>query len=558
MLSALLKIILRGARAGSSAARAREFAAEALARQRAGDLDAARHCLESALELEPGVAERWVELGGVHYLQRDLRRAAAAFRAALAAAPDCAAAHVNLGVVLREAGAMEEALAHLRRALELAPHDEAALSNLEHALFEADLCEEALQVAAAARDRDPQRYAAHFFLGMAYQRLHEPARALACYETARTLHGNDARLYLERGLALQDLGRIEEALADFARAEALDPQVPFLALYRALARLLAGDYARGWDDYEARKAVKGFPQRPVHFPEWDGSGLAGRTILVYGEQGLGDEILFASVLPDVIAAAQHCIIECEARLEPIFRRSFPAATVYAGTVGRALPGEVAARDIHFEAALGSLPRFLRRNRGDFPRHRGYLRADPARVAFWRERLARLGPGLKVGISWTGGVRRTKRPLRSIPLERWWPILSVPAARFVSLQYTPEAGAQAAEFHARYGIALEHWPEAIADYDETAALVCALDLVVSVCTAIVHLGGALGRPVWVMTPYSPEWRYGIAGETMPWYPSVRLFRQPAYGEWDSVIAAVAAALRERASRAEPFSSGTTGQ
>ncbi|HXF67794.1 MAG TPA: tetratricopeptide repeat protein [Burkholderiales bacterium] len=545
MLSNLLKLILRGPRAESRAERARQLAEEALARQRSGDLEGACRCLEQALLLEPDAPQRWMELGAVHYQQRDLRRAAAAFRAALAAEPDCPQAHVNLGVVLREAGALDEALAHLRRAHAAAPQVEGTLRNLVLALLDADLCEEAREAAAAAKERDPASFEAHLFLGMAHQRLHEPQRALACYEVALSLRPEDAELYMQRGIALQDLGRLDEALADFERAAARDPQLPFLALCRALALLLAGDYARGWDDYEARKQVKTFPRRPVHFPEWDGSSLAGRTILVYGEQGLGDEILFASVLPEVLARAGHCIVECEPRLAPLFARSFPQASVYAATPERTLPEQIAARRIDCEIAAGSLPRFFRRSREDFPHHGGYLKADRERIARWRERLAGLGPGLKVGISWTGGVHRTRRPLRSIPLERWLPILAAPHARFVSLQYTAEAGAEAAELYARHGVRVEHWREAIEDYEETAALVCALDLVVSVCTAVVHLTGALGRPVWVMVPYSPEWRYGIAGCAMPWYPSVRLYRQPAYGEWEPVIASVAAELRRLA-------------
>lgn len=542
MLSNLLKLILRGPRAQSRAERARQLAAEGLARQQAGDLEGACRCLEQALALEPDAPQRWMELGAVHYQRRDLQRAAAAFRAALAAEPDCAEAHVNLGVVLRQAGALEEALAHLRRAYALAPEGEGAFRNLMLALLEADLCEEARETAAAAKQRNPTSFEAHLFLGMAHQRLHEPQRALACYEAASSLRSGEAELYMQRAIALQDLGRLDQALADFERAAALDPQLPFLALCRALARLLAGDYARGWDDYEARKEVNTFPRRPVRFPEWDGSSLAGRTILVYGEQGLGDEILFASVLPEVLARAQHCILECEPRLASLFARSFPRASVYAAAPDRALPEEIAARRIDCEIAAGSLPRFFRRRREDFPRHTGYLEADRERVARWRERLSELGPGFKVGISWTGGVRRTKRALRSIPLERWLPILAAPQTRFVSLQYTPEAGAEVAELYARHAIHIAHWHEAIEDYEETAALVCALDLVVSVCTAVVHLAGALGRPVWVMVPFSPEWRYGIAGEAMPWYPSVRLYRQPAYGEWEPVIATVAAELR----------------
>jgi hypothetical protein len=204
--------------------------------------------------------------------------------------------------------------------------------------------------------------------------------------------------------------------------------------------------------------------------------------------------------------------------------------------------EAATADIDCEVPVGSLPLYFRRQVADFPRHRGYLQADCARVEYWKQRLASLGAGIKVGISWRGGSLQTRSPLRSIPLEQSLPILRAGGAQFVSLQYDA-SGNELDRFRTDCGIEVRHWPDAIADYDETAALVSALDLTISVCTAVIHLGGALGQPVWVMAPHSPEWRYGFAGETMPWYPSVRIFRQPAFGEWTPVVDKVAKLLRE---------------
>jgi len=180
---------------------------------------------------------------------------------------------------------------------------------------------------------------------------------------------------------------------------------------------------------------------------------------------------------------------------------------------------------------------------DFPQHTGYLKADPERVTKWRKKLAELGPGMKVGISWRGGTHNTRSPLRSIALERWDAIFSIPGVCFVNLQYTGEAESEINALAEMRGNRVAYWPEAIADYEETAALVSALDLTLSVCTAVVHLAGALGRPVWVMAPYSPEWRYGRSGDTMPWYPTARILRQERFGEWDTVLEAVAARLHK---------------
>ena len=209
---------------------------------------------------------------------------------------------------------------------------------------------------------------------------------------------------------------------------------------------------------------------------------------------------------------------------------------------RDFPQLVSDVDVELQTSMGSLPRYMRRSSVDFPRHDGYLRADPECLRNWRERLAAFGPGLKVGISWQGGTLKTRRPLRSLPLASWLPVLQAPEVRFFNLQYI-DSSAEIASLKAATGIEIVDWQEVRDDYDHTAALVAALDLVISVCTAVIHLGGALGKPVWVMAPYSPEWRYGISGESMPWYPSVRIFRQPQYGAWVPVVDNVALSLRK---------------
>jgi tetratricopeptide (TPR) repeat protein len=512
----------------------------ALAREQAF-AESATH-LERALVLDPTIPEGWIDLGNVLALQRNFPAAVTAYRKALAAVPDSTLARLNLGHALKEMGHLQEALDHLRRVHELAPGTENAVRNLVSALIESDRCEEALAIAADAVARDPARYEYRFAHGLALQKSHEPFGALAEYDAALRARPDDAELHDNRGTALLELGRLREAIAAYERALALRPDFPLPAFHRALTCLLQGDYAGGWEGYELRLLDRDYPGRAYDYPRWEGGALDGLTLLVTREQGLGDEIMFASCLPSIMEAAGHCIVECEPRLLGLFRRSFPAATVFASTPDGALPREVTARKVDAVIPAGSIPRLLRKGLSDFPRHSGYLRADHERVARWRERLAQLGPGLKVGISWRGGVRKTRRAVRSISLERWLPIFEVPAAHFISLQYTANAEAEIEQLRAQQGRRIEHWAEAVDDLDETAALLIALDLTISVCTAVIHLGGALGRPVWVMAPYSPEWRYGFSGDTMPWYPSVKVFRQPAFGEWEPVTSSVAAELR----------------
>jgi tetratricopeptide (TPR) repeat protein len=430
------------------------------------------------------------------------------------------------------------------RARSPAPRSPAATRHAFDALLQADDYESAYAIAADAVARAPDSYEARLLLGRAHQKLHEPERALQCFETARRTRDDDAELYDFRGSMYQELGRLPEAFADYDRALALRPDFPLALFHRAMARLLVGDFERGWRDYELRRLSAEFAQAAKGLPRWDGSSLTGRTILVAREQGLGDEIMFASMLPQLIAQADRCIVECDPRLVPTFRRSFPDATIFGTEPSGTLPPWISQASVDVVIEAGSLAGLLRRRATDFPLHEGYLCADPRHVARWRERLAAMGRGMKVGLAWTGGVPRTRRQLRSLSLDQLLPLLRTPGIRFVSLQYAAETRDDIDALRARHGIEVEHWPEAIDDYDQTAALVCALDLVVSVCTSVVHLGGALGRPVWVLAPICPEWRYGFAGDSMPWYPSVRLFRQSVYRRWESVIAAASGELQAR--------------
>jgi hypothetical protein len=200
----------------------------------------------------------------------------------------------------------------------------------------------------------------------------------------------------------------------------------------------------------------------------------------------------------------------------------------------------------FDIRAGSLPKLLRPALAAFPAHVGYLKADGMAVERWKTRLGELAgeirAPLRIGVSWRGGTAQTRAALRSLALDDLVPLFAVPEAQFVSLQFDADA-AEVAAFRERSGVDLVHFPEAIADYDQTAALVKSLDLVVSVCTAVIHLAGALGVTAWVMAPSVPEWRYGLRGETMPWYPQHRILRQQLGGDWAGVIVRVAGELRE---------------
>jgi hypothetical protein len=492
------------------ARRVRKLLARADSLRKAGDLGGAERCYAELLELDDVVPS----------------------------------AHAQLALLMTASQRWPQALSHFRAAHVTETLTGEALESYVRVLLRLALIEEADEVTQSAIHANPASYEAWFGVGLVALAAHRYGHALESFDRALRLDPGSTDARANRGIALQNLGQLDEAQAEYRRVLAVRPDDALSRFHLGLCLLRTGAYETGWQEYEARLIDPEMTSRSQRFPRWDGSAPEGRTLLVYGEQGLGDQIMFASCLPDLMRTGTRCVVECNAALRPLFARSFPGAFVYGTDAGPQTQDAIATNDIDAEVPLGSLPLYFRRSAEAFPPHAGYLKADAGRVADWRARLDALGPGVKIGISWQGGTHASRASLRSIRLHEWVPIFRIPGLRFVSLQYTPDAQEALATLAREDGVHITHWPEAIADYDETAALVSAVDLTVSVCTAVVHLAGALGRPVWVMVPRNAEWRYGDTGETMPWYPSARLFRQRRDGSWNEVIASVRASLEAR--------------
>jgi tetratricopeptide (TPR) repeat protein len=550
----------------------------------AGDWASAERCYRRATELEPAHADAWVGLGLLERAAGRAQESEQCQRRALDIDPDNVAALVNLGNLRLDAGAADDAAGLYRRALAIRPGLAQANNNLGRALGALGQHQEAVLHLRRALAANPGYFEAWLNLGKALHALGGYVEAIEALQRALAFNARsleavvslaDAQLAVrllpeaqagyERALQMEPdhgharlnlalvhwfTGRITRARQAFEEALRRTPDEPTLRFTYGCILLREAEFERGWDYYEARQRLTDYPsmaQRDLVRPRWTGEPLAGRGLLVAGEQGLGDEIMFASMLPELRAQADHVVLECHPRLEALFRRSFPACDVVplerlADESAEAFAARLASLPVvDCWSPAGSLARHLRRSRAAFPAHRGYLRCDPAKLARWRERLKALGTGPKLGLSWIGGTLKTNALARSLPLDLLLKAFGGAGAHFVSLQYTPCAE-QIASATAASGIAVHHWQEAIDDLDEMAALVCALDLVVSVCTMVAHLGGALGRPVWVLAPHLPEWRYGRTGERLPWYPSVRMFRQPRPDAWAPVLEEVAAALR----------------
>jgi len=454
---------------------------------------------------------------------------------ALALDPHSAPALQLAGRLRSQCGEHAEAAALLRRAIECAPKQALVLTDYALALNAGGDADAAAEAYTRALELDPTDPAPRINLGLLHlQHFGRFDAAERCFREALAASPGHVAGLANLGLALQAQGRYDEAFVIYRDGLKRHPDHVELRWNRGLANLALGHFRQGWQDYalrlvrEGRRRLDGLP-----FPLWQGQPLASGRLLVLAEQGLGDEIMFASCLAEVRARVPRVVLECNPRRAGLFMRSFPDVEVLARSRGESsVPIDSSAA---FDAMIpaGSLPALFRPDAASFPAHRGYLRAEPVRVAFWRHRLDRLGPGLKVGVSWIGGVAHTRRSLRSVSLADLEPVLGMPDLHCVNLQYSECAG-EIAALHDRTGHVVHHWPEAIADYDETAALVTALDVVLTVTTSLVHLTGALGRPALVLVPAFAEWRYLASGEGMPWYPSVRMLRQQRPGDWASVV------------------------
>ena len=496
---------------------------------------------QQAIVLRSQFPEAHFNLGNAYRAKENLHAAITSYQRAIEQRPDYAEAWVNLGSTYKDLGALDKAEAGFQRALGVRPDCADARFNLGAVLKEQDRDEDALDCFNRTLKIRPESSEAHNAVGSVLQRLRRFDDAEAHYRQALELDPQSAEGHNNFATLFQERRQLDKAEDCYNRALAVRPDYAEARLNRSLVYLLRGDLERGWAEYESRWRLD--PDRR-NFPEpvWNGSSLAEKTILVYAEQGVGDEILFASCIPDLLRRAGRCFLECDRRLMPLFARSFPAAEILPRPFETACGPAASRPPFDVQIATGSLPRYLRPTAAAFPRAERYLTPDRSRCAEWWDRFRELGEGLTVGISWRGGRKATDRRARSTTLDQWGDLLSRPGCQFVNLQYG-DCRNELAEISRDRGIVIHDWPEAnpLHDLDNFAAQIAALDLVISVDNATVHMAGALGVPTWVLLPFAPDWRWMLDRDDSLWYPSVRLHRQSQPGRWDDVFDRVQSAL-----------------
>jgi Flp pilus assembly protein TadD len=504
-----------------------------------GEREAAEAAYRRALERNPRYPEAWSNLGGLLGAKGATGEQLAAYRKAIDANPQLAPVWSNLGNALCNARRYAEAESANRRAVELDPRFVPGWINLGRALHEMKRPADARGACQRAVELAPDLADAWAGLGNALMGLREFAGAIQAYGKATSLRPQSADFHTNLGIALRRIGSDTAGHASLRRALELDPGNDFASWNLAISLLERGELAEGWARYEARWARPDSP--PRRFAIKGGPPLNGRAVL-WGEQGIGDHILYARMAADAAQAGATVTLETDARLVALLRRSFPALEVVAQTD----PPQVDAARFDHVLPLGSLGGVLRASFDAFPREPGYLVADAPRSRRYRETLEQMLPSnsLIVGIAWRSSNPELAHE-KSAPLEQWAPLLRLPGASFVSLQYG-DVAEERCEAGRRFGMTIATLPglDVFADLDGLAALQAACDLVITTSTVNAHLTGALGQPGWVLLPkrIGTLWYWFGERTDSPWYPCLTLIRQSDDGDWTSVMQAAAERLR----------------
>lgn len=511
--------------------------------QAQGKLDEAAASHERAIALNPQFAEAFFNYANVLQAQSKLPEAVAGYKRALALKPGVAEVHGNLGNALLAQNQLEAAERSYAQALALKPDYAEAHYNLGNLRQAQDNLPEAVVCYERALALKPQLAEAHYNLGNTLHALDQPEAAAASFGRAVALRLEYAEAHYNLGCVLEDLGRLDEALASIARALEIRPDYPQARFGQALAQLCHGDFIPGWRNYESRwqSPDHDTPRRAYSQPLWTGRKLAPEPmparLLLWGEQGIGDEIQFAGLIPEALRSGNRIVLDCDARLMPLFARSFPGADVVCGCG----PFEAGTMEIAAQMPTGSLPGLFRTTEAAFAGGTSpFLRADSAE----RERFrARYSDGKRlIGLAWHTRNQKTGRK-RSIDLKDFDPLFALPGIRWVSLQYGNFDALEGQAAAANAPLLIDRTVDQFADIDRFAAQVAAMDQVITIDNSTAHLAGALGLPVWLLLPFAADWRWMEKRSDSPWYPTMRLFRQPKLGDWESVIVNVRNSLSE---------------
>ena len=508
-----------------------------------GRLGEAINAYYKVLEIEPKNADAYNNLGNILGLSGQLEEAVDTYRKALEINPDDIRTYNNLSVVFQKQGKLAEAIDTYYKILEIDPTDVGVCRSLGMLLTEQGKLEEAIEAYYKVLEIDSTDARIYNNLGILLKEQGKFKEAIDAYCKALEIFPGYAEAYNNLGNVLQLQGNFEDAAVVYKKALEINSQFSEAHKNLGMLLLLTGELERGWEKYEWRWKCHDFPSENRNFPQplWDGTGLSDKSVLVWTEQGVGDEIMFANMLDTLSWMAAEIITESEDRLVPLFQRSFPKIQFVSR---EQKPNPILLnKDIDYQVPIGSLAQWLRKNESQFPKKGSYLSASSEKVSQLRDKYKGLTDDrFLVGISWKSinhGIEKEKSTI----LENWTPILSQPDCFFVNLQYG-DIKQEIGEYYSSTGILIYTDQEInpLTNLDNFAAQISALDLVISISNTTVHISGALGKKVWTLLPYVPDWRWMLKREDTPWYPTMKLFRQSQMNDWRDVFQRVSLALK----------------
>lgn len=543
-----------------------------------GNLTESLKALTKSIELQPGLVNAYRELGVVSHSLGNYEDAVRYLSHAIDYAPNDPIAWISLGNVHEHNADYSEAENCYRKALEVDARSIAACGNLSNVLKKQQKIIEAENCYKDFLSRNPAAIDLIYNLAFLYQSEGRFLDAESNYRKVISLDSSHSAANNNLGLVLLFQNKFDESIDIFKSLIKLNPnnfdarrnlasvyrELNELSLAekqldsiikidqnnvaarqdRSLVLLQKGDFNVGWKEYEWRLKNCTSYSDFLPYPTWCGEGGSDKTILLYPEQGIGDEIMFSSCVMELTKEVNKVVLVCDIRMKPLFERSFPTVEV----VGQSQENNISNNSSYFlerfsavdvQLSIASLPLYFRKDIRQFEQtSAGYLMADVQAIEKWKSRFEALGDGLKIGISWRGGHVSNTKIKRSIGLDQWGEIFNQPGVTFVNLQYG-ECASELQKVYDLFGVAVNDWDDSdpLVNMDDFAAKIKALDLVVSIDNSTVHLAGALGVNTYLLQPYSPDWRWLLGAQNSYWYASIRQYRQSTIGQWDNVMVEV---------------------
>lgn len=507
-----------------------------------GKFKKALHAYNKILEINPKHAETYFNRGIVFQNLNRFEDSIDSYNHATDLKPNHSQAILNRGHAFQSLKKYESALENYNQVITLEPNLSDGNYNKGVVLQQLGKYEESVDSYNQSINLNPNHYQSFNNKGFSLQKIGKFKQALKAYNQAISLKPDYFEAYYNKAIVLEDLGEIDRAISSYKKALEIKKDDVEVRWNLSLLLILTGDLKKGWKEYEYGKLTikrdRNVAQTP--FASWNGENLSEKTILITTEQGIGDEIMFSSCIPDIFKQKpKKVIVECDKRISNLFKTSFKSIHCVNRKNRSLEEWKGVANNIDYQISIGSLPHFFRQDLSQFPSRKSFLLPNKHLVGKWKKRYNLLGNGLKIGISWLGGISDIQR---SIALNNWTKILKL-KAHFINLQYG-DCGDEIKQLKKQYNIHINDWDDSdpLSDLDNFAAQISELDLVISVDNSTVHFSGALGVPTWVMLPLTSNYRWMLKRDDTPWYPTLKLFRKNQSTDWDDVFSAIESELK----------------